>query len=74
MSTSIICPQCHHDFDTNELYNTGWAFNNDEGTDHIDCDCGERIVVKHYFVKHFEILDEFESEEYLSNLTKRETP
>jgi len=38
-----------------------------EGDDHIDCSCGERVVIKHYVVKIFEVLEDFERDEYLED-------
>ena len=63
----ITCVHCGHDFDTNETYNTGWAYSNDEGIDHINCSCGGLTVVNHYTVKCFENVDKFEAQEYLED-------
>ena len=66
MSTRIVCTECEHDFDSDDLYNTGWAYSNSEDTDTTECpQCEHILVVNHYLVKHFEVLTDDEREEYL---------
>lgn len=63
--SGIVCVHCGHEPDTSETYETGWAYSNDEGTDHYTCSCcGKNTVINHYTVKQFEVADKYEAEEY----------
>lgn len=64
--TGITCTECDYEFDSDDLYSTGWAYSSDEDTDKTECpSCGHILVVDHYQVKHFRVLTDDEREECL---------
>jgi len=58
MSVSVICPQCKHEMDSDQMYMAGLYNVTDDNRD-ISCpSCDKDLTVQCYMVPNFKVLED----------------